>query len=282
MNILFPVGRMIGGSLAKVFPATDSFGNPKKNAQGEAVNRCNFGVAIPKGPETAWWDTPWGKEIYKAGVEGFPKGEYRSHTFAWKVTDGDSNIPNKKGKLPCDQTGYRGNWVIWFSQSWLPKKVNANGTQELTEPDAIVPGYFIQVYGDVIGNQSDQSPGVYLNPVAVALVGYGERIASDVDTTAVGFGQGPLPAGASSTPIGMTNGPGPAMGGPTPPAGPGPAMGMPPGVTPAPDFLNGPPPPVRYVMTPQAKGTREQYHAANWTDELLIQHGLMVKDEIQF
>jgi hypothetical protein len=106
-------------------------------------------------------------------------------------------------------------------------------------------------------------------------------------------------------------GPGPAMGGPagpTPPTGPGPVMGgpaspMPPGVKPAPDFLNGPPaagpgqvggPPAAgpglalggpiYTMTPKAQGTREAYLASGtgWTDELLIQHGLMIKDGTTF
>jgi len=316
MNILFPVGRMIGGSLAKTFQATDNKGNPKMNAAGEPQMRCNFGVAIPKGPEKGWWETSWGQDIYKAGVEGFPKGEYNNRAFAWKVTDGDSQEPNKKGKRPCDQTGYPGNWVIWFSQSWLPKKVNNNATQELTDPEAIVPGYFIQVYGDVVGNGSYESPGVYLNPVAVALVGYGERIASDVDVTAVGFGKAPLPAGASATPIGMTT-PGPGMGGPGPGmttpgpgmggpgpgmttpgpgmGGPGPGMttpgpgmggpGLPAGVVPNPGFLNGPPAfnalPT-YQMTAKAQGTREQYIAAGWTDALLIQHGLMIEEKTRF
>jgi len=86
---------------------------------------------------------------------------------------------------------------------------------------------------------------------------------------------------------------GPAVGGPTPPVGPGPAMGgpMPSGIKPAPEFLNGPPaalggPPAGsiYTMTSLAKGTREAYLAAGvgWTDELLIQHGLMIKDGIPF
>lgn len=107
--------------------------------------------------------------------------------------------------------------------------------------------------------------------------------------------------------FGAPTGPGPAMGGPagpTPPAGPsGPAMGgptpavggpMPPGIKPAPDFLNGPgpagpgpslgDPPAQpiYTMTQLAQGTREAYHAAGWTDQLLLQHGLMLKDGVGF
>jgi hypothetical protein len=95
------------------------------------------------------------------------------------------------------------------------------------------------------------------------------------------------PTGAGPAGPGPAMG-GPAVGGPTPPVGPGP---MPPGVKPAPEFLNGPPaalggPPAGpvYAMTPLAKGTREAYLAAGvgWTDELLIQHGLMIKDGVPF
>lgn len=291
MDILFPVGRMIGGSLAKLFPATDSKGNPKfKTGTNEPLMRVNFGVAIAKGAEQHWAHTAWGKEIWAIGAAGYPNGEFNSPTFAWKVTDGDSAIPNKKGNRPCDQTGYKGNWVIWFSQSWLPKKVNANGTQELAEPDAIVPGYFVQVLANCKDNKPSESPGVYLNPLAVALSGYGEIIAtaSDVDTTSVGFGGTALPPGASTTPVGMVTPP-PAMN--VAPVGftGGPPPAMPPGVQPHPGFLAGPPvPPVpppaapTVTMTAKANGvTHEAFVAAGWTDEALLREGYMVRVDAQ-
>ena len=234
-DILFPVGRMIGGSLAKLFPSTDNKGNPKLKADGTPQMRVNFGVAILKNGEDHWARTPWGALIWAAGTQGFPKGEYNAPTFAWKVIDGDSQIPNKKGNRPCDQTGYPGCWVIWFSQSWLPKKTNSNGTQELTDPEAIQAGYYVQVYASAEPNMSTESPGVYLNPIAVALSGYGERIATDVDTTKVGFG-GALPPGASPVPIGMT---GPPVGGPPARHDMGEDVPLS-DISPATDFLNGP------------------------------------------
>ena len=262
-DILFPPGRMIGGNLDKLFPRTEANGQPKTGKDGQPEMQCSVGYAIPKAGETHWNQTAWGKTIYETGAAAHPN-LVASPAFSWKITDGDSTLPNKKGKRPCDQNGYPGNWIIWFSQGWLPKRVNANGTIELPE-GSIVPGYYIQVFGSVAGNKlvPNGTPGVYLNPIAVALVGEGDKIATDVDTTAVGFGQAPPPPGAR--PVTAVE-----------PAFQTPAI--PPGVQPAPSFLTPPPPtaPAR-VMTPAANGaTYEQMIAAGWTDALLTQHGMML------
>ena len=286
-QILFPVGRLIGGSVHKLKGKLDKAGQPKLGKDGKQVMAVNFGVAIPK-TQARWQDESymhptkglvhWGDEVFNVGKGAAPT-MHLDPTFAWKVTDGDSTLPNKKGNKPCDQTGYPGNWVIWFSQGWLPKRVNADGSVEL--PDgAIVPGFYIQVFGSVAGNKlvPNGTPGVYLNPIAVALVGEGDKITVDVDTTAVGFGGAPLPVGAR--PVQAAE---PAFAGQVTPLGgvggmPVPHVTqtpvMPPGVVPAPDFLN--PPPAGPRMTPAATATREQYHAAGWTDAQLVQHGLMV------
>lgn len=265
MSITLPVGRMIGGSLSKLFQAKDNNKQPKLKQDGTPDMRCNFGVAIPKGQETHWNQTPWGQQIYAAGQAGFPNGEFQAPTFAWKVIDGDSQIPNKSGNKPCEQTGYVGHWIMWFNNGWLPKKVNADGSQLLTDEEAIKPGYFIQVLAEVTGNNSTQSPGVYLNPEAVALSYVGEIIAGtgDVDTTDVGFGQGTvMPEGASAVPPAAAgfappppvagtlphapNGqPAPPVGNPSVPVNP---AALPPATPPVmpntgadvPDYLNGP------------------------------------------
>ncbi|GAF79723.1 unnamed protein product, partial [marine sediment metagenome] len=210
VELLFPVAQMVGGNLAKMFQSKDDINQPKFDKNGDPCMRCNFGVAIPKIVGQDWKQTEWGIKIFNEAQAAFPNGEFNAPTFAWKITDGDSMVPNKSGNKPCDQTGYPGNWIVWFSQSWLPKKVNADASSELTEPDSIVPGYFVQVVGTCLGNNNKgtpKSPGVYQNPKAVVLVAYGERIAGneDVDLTGYTFGNQPLPPGASATPIGMTN-----------------------------------------------------------------------------
>lgn len=269
-DILFPPGRMIGGDVDKLFPRTDDNNQPKIGKDGQPEMQCSIGYAIPKGPEKAWWETPWGAEIYKVGAAAHPN-IVASPSFSWKVTDGDSAIPNKKGKKPCDQTGYPSHWILWFSQGWLPKRVNSDGTVELSE-GAIIAGYYIQVYGSVNGNKPKRptdTAGVYLNPIAIALVGHGDKIASSVDTTAVGFGGAPLPAGAQ--PVAPVVPSMPPMG--APPAMPG-AAAPPPvppqAVTPPPAAPAGP------VMLPAAGGqTYAAMIAVGWTDALLVQHGMM-------
>jgi hypothetical protein len=124
------------------------------------------------------------------------------------------------------------------------------------------------VFGSVAGNKlvPNGTPGVYLNPVAVALVGEGDPIASDVDTTNVGFGAAPMPVGAR--PVAAV----------APQFAPAPAAPV--VVVPSPAFLQPAPPPAPPagpVMTAKAGGaTYAQMIAANWTDALLREHGMML------
>ena len=276
-EILFPVGRMIGGSMYKPQPKTDRKTKlPVMARDGVTpVVSYSFGLAIPKQGEAHWAQTQWGAIIKQVGDTANP-GISQRPDYAWKIIDGDSTIPNTKNKRPADQEGYKGNWVIWFSQGWAPKLVNANGTIDLTEPDSVMPGYFLEVLGSVAPNNSVDSPGVYLNPVCVALAGYGQRIeSSGIDAAAVGFGAGRPVAGMSATPIaGMT--PPPSVShAPNPPAG---AVGQPagPGAPMNTAFLAPPPPPKpARMMTVVATGTYDQYVAAGWSDAQMIQAGFL-------
>lgn len=282
-----PVGRLVWGSLVK--PKTkDSDGKPllikSGPDQGKPTQRYEFGLAIPKGPETHWNQTPWGQLIYKAAVEGFPGGQHAMPTFAWKVTDGDSTVPNRKGRIPATQEGFKGHWVLAFSSSFAPSTVNAKGT-EAVDPNTIKIGHYVQVNGSVSGNKSLQQPGVYLNHRFVAHAGYGPEIHTGPDASQAGFGQAPLPAGASTTPVAaLPSGPtavAPAAAAPVAPAAapvapaaPAPAPAV---VTPHPAFLTPgapPAPPSGPVMTEKAQGcTYAQMIAAGWTHAQLVEHG---------
>lgn len=261
---MLPTGRMIGGDLYKMFPVTDSFGKPKMKQDGVTPREeINFGVAVPKAGETHWNQTPWGAQIWEAGKAAYPQA-FTSPAFAWKITDGDSTIPNKKGVVPNGREGYRGHWVVWMKQGWAPRIVNADGSVELG-PNAILPGYYVRVIVTALGNAPSPTPGVFLNPKAVALMATGDVIetASQVDTSAFATTQaGALPAGAR--PVVAAE---PAFAGVT--AAPNPA------------FLSVPPPPPPApkgrTMTAAAGGaTYEAMIAAGWTDALLVQHGMML------
>lgn len=270
IDLLTPVGRLVLGSLY-TGATTDAENRPLvyKTGQNAGQPRVNFWfhLAVPKGAESHWNQTEWGAKIFNVGSLGFPNGAFNAPTFAWKITDGDSSTPNTQGNKPCDIEGYQGNWVLKFSGSFAPSLYNENGTAALTEPNAIQLGDYIQVYCYVEDNKSTQQPGVYLNPSMVARAGFGQRIIAGADPKAVGFGNSPLPAGASATPLAAFAPPVVAAA-PVMPVTPPPAY---------PQILTPPAPAAARTMTEKANGaTYEQLIASGWTDALLLQHGMML------
>lgn len=304
INLTTPVGRIVQGELWKPQPVLDQRTNqPKLGTDGQPLVQHFFALAIPKTPgHTHWAQTEWGQKIWAEGNRAHPN--FAPHpTFSWKIEDGDSQIPNKKNKKNCDRVGFPGNWILKMRSGFPPKGYNADGSAALPA-ESFKCGYFAQVNINVAGNTGD-SPGVYLNPVMVALAGYGEEIVSGPDVSEAGFGQGTqLPPGASTTPVGGFA-PAPVPGYPLPPAAPAyappgmppsapyPAAGVPPVnpssplpaamAPPNPAFLGVPPPvpaappaPPARQMTAKANGaTYEQLIAAGWNDALLVQHGMM-------
>lgn len=271
-DVLTPVGRLVFGDPFKPFEKT-------VEKTGEKFNEFACGIAIPKGAETDWKQTEWGAKIAAVGNEAY--GPFAmAPTFSWKIIDGDSAIPNKKGKVPRDREGYAGHWVLTFASRFAPQVTAQNGREKLTQPGSIKPGYYVQIFGNVKANGSQakpaQSPGVYLNLSAINLAAYGQEIVGtpEVDTAAVGFGNAPLPAGASATPLGMSQPPA-APAAPQPPAAPPPS-----GIVPNHAFAAGqvapPPAPPARQMTALATATYDAYRASGWTDDQLIQNGLML------
>lgn len=215
-NLLLPVGRMVAGSVYK--PNDKDFqGNQLtiKSGPNAGKPRIDYFIAVAI-PKTAvdkdhWANSQWGQIIWAAGHQGFPNGEAQRPDFAWKVEDGDSRVPNRRGIAPCTKEGYPGHWVVKLSSGFAPRLVNANGTEQLVQPDAIKCGYYIQVYGTVDANGTPMNPGVFINHQIVALAGYGPEIINGPDPTSVGFG-GQLPPGASTVPVGGGFNPAPQVG----------------------------------------------------------------------
>jgi hypothetical protein len=289
---------MIGGSVSELRGQIDRKTKlPKMNRDGKQIMQINFGVAYPKQPgHTHWSQTEWGAQIAEIGKAGHPN-LWQNPTFSWKITDGDSQIPDKNGHAPNTKPNYSGNWVIWFSQGWAPKLVNSDGTVEL--PDgAIVAGYYVQVLSDVKPNviEPGDTAGVYINPVAVALAGEGDKIVVNVDTTAVGFG-GALPAGARPVQPVVAGFGAPQSGFPAPVSGVGtPSNVMAtsvPGATtfpssipvrPSAAFMQVPGAPAapapaapQHIMTPKAGGaTFEQFAANGWNEQAMREAGYLV------
>lgn len=294
VDLLTPVGRLVQGSLY-TGNTTDADNNPLvyKTGPNQGQPRMNFwfALAIAKGSEAHWNQTEWGNKIWGVGQSGFTSGQANSPHFAWKISDGDSNIPNKQGNKPCDYEGFAGHWILKFSGSFAPSLFNSTGTIPLTEPNAIQLGDYVQVFGSVEDNNPAPSPGVYLNHSMVAHAGFGQRITLGMDPKSVGFGNVPLPAGASATPIAQafSQAPPPAQGGHgapvqvyTAPAVQAPAIPVQPHTAilvpaiPLAPVQAAPAPVPARVMLPAAEGvTYEQFIAGGWSDAQLIQHGKM-------
>lgn len=276
-EFLSPIGRLVMGSLYKP-NTTDMQGKQLIGKDGKPYVEYWIHLAIAKGSEQHWNQTQWGSVLYNFGVKEFPNGLFNSPDFSWKVIDGDGQIPGRSrngqpGKRPCDHEGYPGHWILRYRSKFAPTLVTPEGAPLNMPEGGIKCGYFIQVYGTIAKNQTANSNGIYLNFTHVAFSGYGAEIATtkSVDPKAIGFG-GALPTGASAVPL-------QAM---TPPANayvPPPATN-PVGAPPAP--VNAAPPPYNAilqppkVMLPAANGIPyEEYKKSGWTDQQLIQSGMM-------
>lgn len=283
-DVLLPVGRFVMGSLTDP-QTTDADGNPLLVKSGPQTGqpRINyfFAVAIPKNGAAHWWETPWGAKILAVGQAAFPN-QCQSPKFAWKIEDGDSQIPNSKGNKPCDREGFPGNFIVRLGSGFAPKTLTAKGDAPV-DPASIKLGHYIEVLCTVDGNGSAQQPGIYINHAFVAHSGFGPEIYVGPDPSSVGFGQSALPPGASSTPAPAMTPPTAPGAAPTPPAAPMPpaaaAVAAPPvpvPTVPHTAILAGPPAPPARVMLPKAQGASyEALLGAGWTDALLIEHGMM-------
>lgn len=313
-NLTTPTGRILWGSLYT--PNEKDFdGKPltvKTGPQaGQPRKEYVFGLAIPKGPEQHWASTEWGAKIWAIGHAAFPAQAQRPD-FAWKVTDGDSTVPNKNNRIPNKQEGAPGHWILRLGSSFAPGLFTLigqppNTPAPLLEANAIQPGFYVQVNLDCAGNGNEKNAGVYLNHRMVCLVAFGTVIRSGPDPSTVGFGQpAALPQGASLTPpAGGFTPPAPAA---VPAPAPAPAYAPPPPVAmqqppyvppaPAPAAAYQPPPPAPVAahpavappppppaaaapagpqMTALAGGQSYQsFIGAGWTDAQLRQNGYIL------
>jgi hypothetical protein len=219
-------------------------------------------------------------------VAAWPGGQYNRPDFSWKITDGDSAIPNKKGVAPRSRQGHPGHWIFAFSSSFAPDVLDSTGKGRV-DPEMVKPGYFIQVAGSVKGsNDNTESPGIYLNSKFVSFQAYGPEIVNGPDPSTLGFGQAQLPAGASAAPV--TSAFVPPVQTPPPVAPVAPTVVTPPPVapivpmvvTPHTSILNPPAPPAPPAgpqMTAKAAGASyQQFIAAGWTDAALRAEGYLV------
>lgn len=188
VNAVLPTCRIVAGH-PMLFTQDKDWATKalKVDKNGQPKMSTFFAVAIPKGGEQHWNQTAWGQLIWQEGATGFPRGEFNRPDFAWKVVDGDSNIPNKNGTIPNTQEGYAGHWVLSVSTSLAaPKcfKVNAQfGIVECVSDKEIKRGDYgrvtLTVKANCDANGFAQSPGVYLNPLGFCMDREGQEIVGE-------------------------------------------------------------------------------------------------------
>ncbi len=274
-----PVGRLVGGSGANA-NVKDFQGKPLTDNNGNPRTEYFIQLAIPK------TDPDWHRIYSMIQTEArtsfpniFDAQGNPTKAFSWKISDGDSQTPNSKGKKPCDREGWPGHWILNLSHGFPP---SAFGPDFLpVDPASIKLGFYIKASINVKGNGQDPMGdrcGVYLNFQSIMLVEAGPIIQVGPSAQEMFGGGTPQHAHQAHMP--------PANAAPPATTAPPPSAATPPGVTPAPGFVNGPPAgnaAPGFKMAPSAGGnTYDQYKTAGWTDEQLIAQGHMVKDDLPY
>lgn len=269
IQILTPVGRLVQGDCF-VGQTKDAEGNPLvvKNGPNMGQPRTDYFMALAIAKSDPGYAELW-STIQKEAKAEFPllfdtNGNCINPKFAFKMTDGDSQIPNTKGRKPCDREGFPGHWVLNFSSGYAPKcYIKENGAYSLiTDPNIIKRGYYIRISGSVKGNNSQQQPGIFLNHSMIEMVGYGDEIIIGPNATEV-FGALPvqvMPSEVSITPVSadpsfMMDIPGSSVAAPQLP------------VTPAPDILQ---PDVKYTTDDGGQWTEIQLLQAGFTPKMIV------------
>lgn len=273
-----PTGRLVFGDSFKAAPVMDDTTKLQRvGKDGQPVWEFIVGVAFPKNDPGTLAMLATFNAADKAAWPQFFGADGKllpGVKFADKITDGDGF--STKGESYAARDGWAGHWIVRFASRFAPKNWRWDGTRwvQVDDPAAIKPGYYVQISGATTSNQSTQSPGMYRNLDAVALIGFGtEIVRKDMDPAArFGNAPPPLPPGATATPQAPAA---PVPGAVTPPPSTAHVAPPPAPAAPAP---TPPPPPVVPAAPVRVMRDGSDYAAwvgAGWTDEQLIAAGHM-------
>ena len=193
------VGRIVWGNPAKPQIKKDVQTKQPVLRDGQQVQQWVFGVAFPKAEfEQMIWPA-----MAKESAQGYPNGAPQH--FAWKYNDGDGVDSN--GQPFNSREGYAGHYVLTIStEAFAPPVYKlVNGAYVQLQPDQIKTGDYVVLALNIVVNvptNRTHTPGLYINPVAIDHVGYGQEIHNGPDAQQLfGGSQYQLPAGASQTPV---------------------------------------------------------------------------------
>lgn len=192
-------GRIVWGSnFFKGNPQT-MFGTntPKLNKKGEQSIQYGFGLAVPKANCAEIW-----AKMYEEAYRIYPSRQLPP-AFAFKYKDGDTDIDDK-GFPYSKREGYAGCLVFACTQYMPIKWFKYEGGNNILINEGIKCGDYVNVQLSVEGHppEGQGKPGLYLNPMAVQFLGFGQEIINSPSGDQIFGVQAPvMPAGASATPL---------------------------------------------------------------------------------
>ena len=204
-----PAGRIVGGDPNKFEQAIDYYTKqPKTDKNGQPVKEHRIDLAIPKAEfmQNVWpYIVQEVAKVYPQYANANPE-QLDMTRFAWKIINGDSPACPQGSNVPYNtRDGYKGCYVIKIRTSaFCPSTYKfENGAYRKVEADEVKTGDYV-VASVNLTVHTEKDGGIYWNPNAYELVGYGQAIKGSINADPMklfGGQASAVPAGASATPI---------------------------------------------------------------------------------
>lgn len=193
-------GRIVwtSGDLFKGRPKKDQNGNQRTNKNGEPMNEYGFGLAVDKnvfGTSEVW------AAMNAEAQSLYPNGQIPPN-FSMKYKDGDG--VDHKGQSYANRAGHAGHVILACTQTLPIKWFKFENGNNIMINEGIKCGDYVQVQLGVKAHAAigQAKAGLYLNPMAVRLTGYGEAIVNAPSGDDIFGTTAPTtPQGASATPL---------------------------------------------------------------------------------
>lgn len=208
-NFKMPAGRIVGGNPTAFENAIDFYTRQQKlDKNGQPVKEHRIDLAVPKAEflQNVWpYIVQEVAKVYPQYANAHPD-QLNMTRFAWKIINGDSPECPQGSSVPYNtREGYPGNYIIKIRTSaFCPSTYKfENGAYRKVEENEIRTGDYV-VTSLNISVHKEKDGGIYWNPNAYELVGYGQVIKGSQggDPMKLFGGQASaLPMGASATPI---------------------------------------------------------------------------------
>ena len=198
-RIVWTSGDLFSGKMKTEFGSNV----PKLNKMGEQMKEYGFGLAVDKNllqqagegqPGQIW------ESMHAEANKLYPGGQLPPG-FSMKYKDGDG--VDHQGQPFSAREGHAGHIILSLTTSLPVKFFKYENNQNIQINEGIKCGDYVNVQVQVKAHPAigQGKPGLYLNPMAVQLLGYGTEIVNAPSGDQIfGLAQPPMPTGASAVP----------------------------------------------------------------------------------